>query len=78
MNTIISEQVWGYHMNDSTYTLSCPPYPQWAKKFDQQHWNKLGVVVWDAETQQITHLFGGQALRILEESWDADGQEIER
>ena len=68
MNTIISEQVWGYHMNDSTYTLSCPPYPQWAKKFDQQHWNKLGVVVWDAELQRITHLFGSQAMRILEES----------
>lgn len=30
--------------------------------------NKLGVVVWDAEIQRITHLFGSQAIRILEES----------
>jgi len=68
MNAIISEPTWGYHMNDSIYTLSCPPYPKWAKKFDQQDWNKLGVVVWDAEIQRITHLFGSQAMRILEVS----------
>lgn len=68
MNTIISEPTWGYHMNDSIYTLSCPPCPKWAKRFDQQSWNRLGVVVWDAHIQRITHLFGSQAMRILEEA----------
>ncbi len=68
MNAIISEPTWGYHMNDSIYTLSCPPYPTWAKRFDQQSWNRLGLVVWDIQTQRITHLFGSQAMRILEES----------
>lgn len=68
MNATISESTWGYHMNDSIYTLSCPPCPIWARRFDQQDWNKLGVVVWDAETQRITHLFGSQAMRILEEA----------
>jgi len=28
----------------------------------------LGVVVWDAQIQRITHLFGSQAMRILEEA----------
>ena len=68
MNAIISEPTWGYHMNDSIYTLSCPPCPKWVKRFDQQSWNKLGVVVWDAQIQRITHLFGSQAMRILEEA----------
>ena len=68
MNAIISEPTWGYHMNDSIYTLSCPPCPKWAKRFDQQSWNRLGVVVWDAQIQRITHLFGSQAMRILEET----------
>jgi len=56
-------------MNDSIYTLSRPPCPKWAKRFDQQSWNRLGVVVWDAQTQRITHLFGSQAIHILEEAW---------
>jgi hypothetical protein len=68
MNAIISEPTWGYHMNDSIYTLSCPPRPTWAKRFDQQSWNRLGVVVWDAQIQRITHLFGSQAMHLLEET----------
>ncbi|HAX70908.1 MAG: hypothetical protein KPEEDBHJ_00059 [Anaerolineales bacterium] len=68
MNTVISEPAWGYHMNDSIYTLSCPPCPKWAKRFDQQNWNRLGVVVWDAQTQRITHMFGSQTIRILEDA----------
>lgn len=68
MNAVISEPIWGYHMNDSSYTLSCPPYPTWAKPFDQQNWNRLGVVVWGAKIQRITHMFGSQAMRILEEA----------
>ena len=68
MNAIIFEPTWGYHINDSIYTLSCHPRPKWAKRFDQQSWNRLGVVVWDAQIQRITHLFGSQTMRILEES----------
>ena len=58
-------------MNDSIYTLSRPPCPKWAKRFDQQSWNRLGVVVWDAQIQRITHLFGSQAMRILEETQES-------
>lgn len=68
MNAFISEPTWGYHMNDSISTLSCPPCPTWSKRFDQQNWNRLGVVVWDAQTQRITHMFGSQTMRILEET----------
>ena len=72
MNAIISEPTWGYHMNDSIYTLSCPPCPKWAKRFDQQSWHRLGVVVWDAQIQRITHLFGSQAMRILEKTRESN------
>jgi len=72
MNAVISEPTWGYHMNDSIYTLSCPPCPMWAKRFDQQSWNRLGVVVWDAQIQRITHLFGSQAMRILEKTRESN------
>ncbi len=68
MNAIISEPTWGYHMNDSIYTLLCPPCPKWAKRFGQQSWDRLGVVVWDVQTQRIMHLFGSQAMHILEEA----------
>lgn len=68
MNEIVSEPTWGYHINHSIYTISCPPCPKWAKRFDQQSWNRLGVVVWDAKLQRITHLFGSQSMRILEEA----------
>lgn len=68
MNEVVSEPTWGYHINDSIHTISCPPCPKWAKRFDQQSWNRLGVVVWDTQIQRITHLFGSQAMRILEEA----------
>ena len=68
MNAIVSEPTWGYHLNDSIYTLSCPPCPKWAKRFDQQNWNRLGVVVWDDHAQRITHMFGSQTMRMLEEA----------
>jgi len=70
--------VWGFHINESIYSSFCPPCPKWAKSLEQQNWHTLGVVVWDARVNRITHLHGNQALQILEqsrqsESWKNEG-----
>ena len=59
---------WGYHINETIYSYSCPPCPTWANSWEQQNWHKLGVVVWDARTSRVTHMFGSQAVNILEMS----------
>lgn len=62
------DSVWGFHLNETIYSLSCPPCPQWANSWGQQNWHKLGVVVWDARMNRVTHLQGSQAFHILEQS----------
>lgn len=70
--------VWGFHLNESIYSLSCPPYPKWAKSWEQEKWHTLGIVVWDAHVNRVTHLRGSQAQHILEQSrqseaWKKEG-----
>ena len=72
------DSVWGFHLNESIYSSSCPPGPKWAKPLEQQNWRSLGVVVWDARVNRVTHLRGNQALHILQqsrqsESWKKEG-----
>jgi hypothetical protein len=69
---------WGFHLNETIYSLSCPPCPKWANSWEQQNWHKLGVVVWDARVHRVTHLHGSQATHILEqaqqsEAWKKEG-----
>lgn len=59
---------WGFHLNETIYLSSCPPCPKWASSWEQKNWYKLGVVVWDARINRITHLHGSQAANILEQS----------
>ena len=59
---------WDFHLNATIYSLSCPPCPKWANSWEQQNWHKLGVVVWDARVNRISHLHGSQAVHILEQS----------
>jgi hypothetical protein len=63
---------WGFHLNDTTYSISCPPCPKWANSWEQQNWHKLGVIVWDARINRVTHLHGSQAVHILEQSRQSD------
>ncbi len=70
--------VWGFHLNESSYSSSCPPCPKWTSSWEEQNWHKLGVLVWDARINRVTHLDGSQALQILEqsrqsESWKKEG-----
>lgn len=72
------DPVWGFHLNATIYSLSCPPCPKWANSWEQQNWHKLGIVVWDAQVNRVTHLHGSQAIQILEqsrqsESWKKEG-----
>jgi len=59
---------WGFHLNETIYSVSSPPCPKWAKPLEQQNWQKLGVVVWDTRVNRVTHLHGNQALHVLEQS----------
>jgi len=72
------DPMWGFHLNQTLYSSSCPAYPKWASSWEQQNWNKLGVVVWDARINRVTYLHGSQAVSILEqlrqsESWKEQG-----
>ncbi len=72
------EHLWGFHINETIYSLSGPPCPKWANSWEQQNWQKLGVVVWDAQISRATLLHGSQAVRILDHSrqfdtWKKDG-----
>ena len=66
------EESWGFHLNESIYSLSGPSCPKWANSLEQQNWHTLGVVVWDARVNQVTHLHGSQALHILQKSRQSD------
>lgn len=66
------EQLWGFHLNETIYSLLGPPCPKWANSRDHQNWHKLGVVVWDAQISRATHLYGSQAIRILDHSRQSD------
>jgi hypothetical protein len=72
------DPIWGFHINETIYSSSCPPCPKWAKSWEQQNWHKLGVIVWDARINRVTHLYGSQAAQILEisrksKSWKKEG-----
>lgn len=72
------DAVWGFHLNETMYSLSCPPCPKWANSWEQQNWHKLGVVVWDTRIKRVTHLHGNQVVHILEQSrqskfWKKEG-----
>lgn len=66
------DTVWGFHLNESIYSLSCSPCPKWANSWEQQNWHTLGVVVWDARVNRVTHLRGNQALHILQQSQQSE------
>jgi hypothetical protein len=72
------EQTWGFHLNEHVYSLPYHPCPKWANSREQQSWRQIGVVVWDAQVNRVTHLRGSQAVSILDnlrksDTWKKDG-----
>ena len=70
---------WGFHLNETIYSLACPPCPKWASFREQQKWSEIGVVVWDALICRVNHLHGSQAVHILldhvqqSDTWEKEG-----
>ena len=72
---------WGAHINPTKYEKFFPEYPDWLNPHQKQQWRDRGLVVWDATTQVVTHLYANYALRILEtmkdtDTWKTDGYVI--
>jgi len=75
-----SEPQWGLRMNTG-WRQGAKDYPQWARPVDGEKWHKSGVIVWDRNTQVITHLSAIQAVRILDslqndKAWEQSGVTI--
>ncbi|MBI4762835.1 MAG: hypothetical protein HZC39_13105 [Chloroflexi bacterium] len=62
------DRVSGFHLNETIFSVSSPPCPNWASSWEEENWHKIGVVVRDARVKRVTHLHGNQALHILEQS----------
>ena len=75
---VLNRISWGTHINPTKYVNFFPEYPEWLNPLQKQEWRDRGLVLWDATTQVVTHLYANYALRILEtmkdtDTWKADG-----
>ena len=78
---VLNRISWGAHINPTKYAKFFPEYPDWLNPLQKQEWRERGLVVWDATTQVVTHLYANYALRILEtmkdtDTWKTDGYVI--
>ena len=39
------EKAWGVHLNKTIYSSTCPLYPRWVNRRDEEKWSKMGVVI---------------------------------
>jgi hypothetical protein len=56
---------WGARINKRALNRT-QDYPDWANSRQREKWDEQGLVLWDYESQQITRLWAGQALQLLE------------
>ena len=78
---VLNRDLWGAHINPTKYEKFFPEYPDWLNPLQGQEWRNRGLVLWDATTQVVTHLYANYALRILEtmkdtDTWKTDGYVI--
>lgn len=66
-NSDHSRAAWGVKVNSGIRSFQVKDYPAWANPRHREKWNEPGVVLWSDEQQQVTHLRGGHALKILDE-----------
>ena len=78
---VLNRISWGAHINPTKYEKFFPEYPEWLNPYQKQEWRDRGLVLWDATTQVVTHLYANYSLRILEtkkdtDTWKTDGYVI--
>jgi hypothetical protein len=69
---VLNQDLWGAHINPTKYEKFFPEYPDWLNPHQKHQWRDQGLVIWDATTQVVTHLYANYALRILETMKDTD------
>ena len=73
------EKTWGIHLNETIYSSSsCPPCLKWATLWEEENWSKIGVVIWDARINRVTHLRSSEAIDTLNhlrhsDAWKKEG-----
>ena len=77
-STVLNQNTWGVHFNFEEDITSPPTSPAWLTPLQQRDWQCRGVVVWEASTRVIAHLYAGYALELLDEmqandAWQSDG-----
>ena len=75
---VLNRNSWGAHINPTGYEEFSPTYPEWLNPHQKHEWRDRGLVIWNATTQVVTHLYANYALRILEtmkdtDTWKTDG-----
>ena len=78
---VLNRISWGAHINPTRYEKFSPEFPDWLNPLQKQEWRERGLVLWDATTKVVTHLYANYALRILEtmkdtDTWKTDGYVI--
>ena len=62
---VLNRDLWGAHINPTKYEKFSPEFPDWLNPLQKQEWRDRGLVLWDATTQVVTHLYANYALKIL-------------
>ena len=75
---VLNRISWGAHINPTKYAKFFPEYPDWLNPLQKQEWRERGLVLWDATTQVVAHLYANYALSILgtmkdTDTWKNDG-----
>ena len=75
---VLNRVLWGAHINPTKYVKFFPEYPDWLNPLQKQEWRDRGLVLWDATTQVVTHLYANYALKTLEamkeiNTWKSNG-----
>ena len=78
---VLNRGLWGAHINSTKFAEFFPEYPNWLNPLQKQDWRNRGLVIWDATTRVVTHLYANYAVRILEtmkdtDTWKTDGYVI--
>lgn len=78
---VLNQNSWGAHINPTQLAEFSPEFPDWLNPLQKQEWRNRGLVLWNATTQVVAHLYANYALKILEtmkdsDTWKTDGYVI--